>query len=47
MSYHFTTRISGSFDEVLESVIQRLANEGFGVLTQIDVQATFEEETGD
>ena len=46
MSYDFTTRISGSFDEVLESVIQRLANEGFGILTQIDVQATLKKKLG-
>lgn len=46
MSYHFTTRISGSFDEVLENLIQRLANEGFGILTQIDVQATLKKKLG-
>lgn len=41
MSYTFGTTLDGSMEEVEESVTAALASEGFGVLTRIDVQATF------
>ena len=40
MSYYFSKKIKGSFDEILKKVIASLKNEGFGILTEIDVQAT-------
>ncbi len=40
MSYYFTTAVSMGFDEAIEAVTEELKNEGFGVLTEIDVQAT-------
>ena len=41
MSYYFNTTLSGiSFDEALDLVTAELKKEGFGVLTEIDVQAT-------
>jgi uncharacterized protein (DUF302 family) len=45
--YGFTTTIMGtSFDEVLVQTIQGLKQEGFGVLSDIDVQATMKAKLG-
>ena len=41
MSYYFNKVLPGkSFDEAIELVTVELKNEGFGVLTEIDVQQT-------
>jgi uncharacterized protein (DUF302 family) len=40
MSYYFSQKIRGSFDEVREKVIASLKEEGFGILTEIDVKQT-------
>ena len=40
MKYYFTTTIKGNFNGVIESVTQLLKNEGFGVLTEINIQQT-------
>ncbi|HHK74772.1 MAG TPA: DUF302 domain-containing protein [Rhizobiales bacterium] len=40
MSYHFSKTIDMPFDEAVEKVTQVLADNGFGVLTKIDVGAT-------
>lgn len=40
MSYYFSQKIKGSFDEALQQVTASLKDEGFGILTEIDVQAT-------
>jgi uncharacterized protein (DUF302 family) len=40
MSYYFTKTVSLSFDEALSRVKEVLAQEGFGVLTEIDVKDT-------
>ncbi len=38
--YGFTVKVAGAFDQVVERVTEELKKEGFGVLTEIDVQAT-------
>lgn len=40
MSYYFSKTVKGSFEEVHEKVIVSLKNEGFGILTEIDVKET-------
>lgn len=40
MSYYFAKTTAYSFEEALARVTEALKNEGFGVLTEIDVQAT-------
>lgn len=37
--YGFNTKIAGSFDDAVEKVTEALKEEGFGVLTEIDVKA--------
>lgn len=46
MPYYIAKTVSGGFDRVLAEVIDRLKAEGFGVLTEIDVQATLKAKVG-
>jgi len=40
MSYYFSTTIKTTFEEAVSRVTEELKKEGFGILTEIDVQAT-------
>lgn len=40
MSYFFEKTVSTGYDETLDAVTAALKAEGFGILTEIDVQAT-------
>ncbi|WP_042665942.1 DUF302 domain-containing protein [Haloferax sp. ATB1] len=40
MTYTITTTVDAQFDDVLDAVETELQNEGFGILADIDVQAT-------
>ncbi len=40
MSYYMTRHVSLSYDEAVEKARETLAEEGFGILTEIDVKAT-------
>ena len=46
MSYYITKSTKGDFDAVVSKVIEKLKDEGFGVLTEIDVANTLKQKLG-
>lgn len=46
MSYYFSKTVGMPFDDARTMVIERLKDQGFGVLTTIDVAATLKEKIG-
>ncbi|MBW7846841.1 MAG: DUF302 domain-containing protein [Bacteroidales bacterium] len=46
MSYHFSTVLSCSWDEARQKIESALKDEGFGILTEINVQATLKAKLG-
>ncbi|MFA1611297.1 DUF302 domain-containing protein [Halobellus rubicundus] len=47
MTYTTSISVDGSFEDVVETTTDALAAEGFGVLCDIDVQATLKEKLGE
>lgn len=45
-SYCFIATIAGPFDEAVERVVEALAEEGFGIISRIDVKQTFAAKLG-
>lgn len=46
MSYHFSRQLDTTFADAETRVVRQLEKEGFGVLTEIDVQATLKKKLG-
>ncbi|MCB1139412.1 MAG: DUF302 domain-containing protein [Leptospiraceae bacterium] len=46
MSYYFTTKIKEEFDEAIPVVTQALKEEGFGIISEIDIQEKLKEKLG-
>lgn len=46
MEFYMSTKIKGDFDETIERVKSELAEEGFGVLSDIDVSSTLKQKLG-
>ena len=44
--YSFHTTVSGEFDQVIDKVTEALGKQGFGVLTDIDIQKTMKAKLG-
>ena len=41
MSYYYNKTVNGTFDNVIDKVTDLLSKEGFGILSEIDIQQTF------
>ncbi|MCB9957321.1 MAG: DUF302 domain-containing protein [Rhodospirillaceae bacterium] len=46
MTYHYSKTLSASMEDATERVVRGLKEEGFGVLTEIDVKRTLKEKLG-
>jgi uncharacterized protein (DUF302 family) len=46
MAYHYSKHVKIPFDAVLEELSDQLTDQGFGILTKIDIQKTFKDKLG-
>lgn len=46
MSYHFSVTVQGEFEDVVARTRAALAEEGFGIVSEIDMAATLKEKLG-
>lgn len=46
MSYYFSTKIVGTFDDVIVRTREALKTQGFGIISEIDIQAALREKIG-
>lgn len=46
MSYYFSARAAGTFDQVIERTREALKVQGFGIISEIDIQAALREKIG-
>lgn len=46
MTYYFSTTLRASFDDAVARTVAALKTEGFGIITEIDVQKTLHEKIG-
>ncbi len=46
MEYSITKQLKAGFDEAVQKTREALAEEGFGILTEIDVKATLKQKLG-
>jgi uncharacterized protein (DUF302 family) len=46
MAYYFSKRVNLPYEKAVEAVKEQLKNEGFGVLTEIDVRETLKAKLG-
>ncbi|MFO7731783.1 MAG: DUF302 domain-containing protein [Spirochaetia bacterium] len=46
MEFYMSTKVNGDFEATIEQVKSELAEEGFGVLSDIDVEATLQNKLG-
>jgi uncharacterized protein (DUF302 family) len=46
VAYTRDASVAGTFDDVVDRTVDALADEGFGVMWEVDAQATFDEKLG-
>ncbi|MEO8546842.1 MAG: DUF302 domain-containing protein [Sphingomicrobium sp.] len=46
MGYYFSTKIAGTFVDVIDRTREALKTQGFGIISEIDIQATLREKIG-
>ncbi|WP_309661185.1 DUF302 domain-containing protein [Sphingomonas sp.] len=46
MSYYFSTKVVGAFDDVIDRIREALKTQGFGIISEIDMQAALREKIG-